>query len=108
MSALLELIKETPPEDLKEIALELKPYMHIEVNRPDPDQLLTVPQFKQELSKLGIVKRLDWIRNDMFVQLPELKDYVFNRNAGPGHHMKISRKAIDVIKQHRDEIDWRG
>lgn len=108
MSALLELIKETPPEDLKEIALELKPYMSIKVKQPDPDQLLSIPQFKKELHEMGIDKRLDWIRNDLFVQLPELKNYTFSQNEGPGHHMKISRKAIDVIKQHRDEIDWRG
>lgn len=108
MSALLELFKETPPEDLKKIALELKNYMYIEDNQPDPDRLLSIPQFKKELHKLGVDKRLDWIRNDLFVQLPELKNYAFGRNEGPGHHMKISHRAIDVIKQHRDEIDWRG
>lgn len=108
MSVLLELIKEASPEELKQVAMQLKLYMSVEVDQSDQCELLSLPQFKRELCKLGINKRLDWLRNDLFVQLPELKNYIFNLNEGTGHHLKINRKAVDVVKQHYNEIDWRG
>lgn len=38
--------------------------------KPQPDRLLNLKEFQQ---KLPIKKRLDWLRNDLFQQAPELK-----------------------------------
>lgn len=105
MSALLELIKETPPEDLQEVAITLAPYLPKEEVKPQPDRLLSLKEFQQ---RLPIKKRLDWLRNDLFQRNPELKRFAFNLNAGKGHPLKISEKAVDWINNHVDEIDWRG
>lgn len=108
MSALLEIIKEAPPEDRKAAAKLLKPYLSVE-SHPHVDRLLTVPEFHDELAqRIGIKKRVDWIRNDMFVACPELKRFAFGRNAGTGHPLWIDERALDWIADHHDEIDWRG
>ena len=73
--------------------------------KQSPERLLTVKEFQQQLP---VRKRADWIRNDLFCQNPELKQFAFNLNAGKGHKLKISPKAIDWINNHLDEIDWRG
>lgn len=70
-----------------------------------PEKLLTVKEFQQQLP---VRKRADWIRNDLFQRNPELKRFAFNLNAGKGHKLKISPKALDCINDHLDEIDWRG
>lgn len=108
MSALLEIIKEAPPEDRKAAAKLLKPYLSVE-SHPHVDRLLTVPQFHDELDKrFGIKKRDDWIRNNMFVVCPELKQFAFGRNTGTGHPLRIDERALGWINIHRGEIDWRG
>ena len=70
MSDLLELIKETPPKDLQEVAIILASYLPKTEVKPQPDRLLNLKEFQQ---KLPIKKRLDWLRNDLFQQAPELK-----------------------------------
>ena len=70
MSDLLELIKETPPKDLQEVAIILASYLPKTEVKPQPDRLLNLKEFQQ---KLPIKKRLDWLRNDLFHQAPELK-----------------------------------
>ena len=70
MSDLLELIKETPPKDLQEVAIILASYLPKTEVKPQPDMLLNLKEFQQ---KLPIKKRLDWLRNDLFQQAPELK-----------------------------------
>lgn len=108
MSALLELIREAPPEDKEEIAKQLKPYL-FKKEKPQPTKLLNVKTFHQELyRRFGILKRHDWIRNDMFAQCPELKKYAYGLNTGKGHPVRIDEKALDWIGEHRREIDWRG
>ena len=70
MSDLLELIKETPPKDLQEVAIILASYLPKTEVKPQPDSLLNLKEFQQ---KIPIKKRLDWLRNDLFQQAPELK-----------------------------------
>ena len=71
----------------------------------NPERLLTVKEFQRQLP---VRKRADWIRNDLFYQNPELKQFAFNLNAGKGHKLKISPKALDWIADHADEINWKG
>lgn len=78
---------------------DLVPKKHI------PERLLTVKEFQQQLP---VRKRADWIRNDLFYRNPELKRFAFNLNAGKGHRLKISPKALDWIADHADEINWKG
>lgn len=70
-----------------------------------PERLLNVKEFQQQLP---VRKRADWIRNDLFYQNPELKQFAFNLNAGKGHKLKISPRALDWIADHADEINWKG
>lgn len=70
-----------------------------------PEKLLTVKEFQRQLP---VRKREDWIRNDLFYQNPELKQFTFNLNAGKGRPLKISPKALDWIADHADEINWKG
>lgn len=70
-----------------------------------PERLLTVKEFQQQLP---VRKRADWIRNDLFYQNPELKQFAFNLNAGKGHRLKISPKALDWVTDHSDQINWEG
>lgn len=108
MSALLELIRETPPEDRKAAAELLKPYLLVK-KEPELPQLLSVDEFRHEIkNRFGITKRPDWIRNDLFAQCPALKDYAFGLNAGRGHRLKIDEEAITWISKHKQLIDWRG
>ena len=70
-----------------------------------PEKLLTVKELQRQLP---VRKRADWIRNDLFCQNPALKQFAFNLNAGKGHKLKISPKALDWIADHTDEINWKG
>lgn len=102
MGALLEMVKESSAEDRQAIAEFLKPYL-VEEKKPQIEKLLTVKEFQKQLP---VVKRYDWIRNDLFQRNPELKRFAFNLNAGKGRPLKISPKALDWIADH--DIDWRG
>lgn len=109
MSAFLELIKETPPEDMKEAAEIFCRYLQKEQKEAKPPKLLSLAEFQKELKeKIGIEKRKDWLRNNLFAQCPALKDYAFGLNAGRGHRLKIDEEAITWISKHKQLIDWRG
>ena len=99
MGVLLELAKDSSPGDRQAVAEFLKPYLQPINTKPKVEHLLNVEEFQ---------KRKDWIRNDLFCQNPELKQFAFNLNAGKGHKLKISPKALDWIADHADEIDWKG
>ena len=108
MSALLELIREAPPEDRKVAAEMLMPYLPRNTE-PELPQLLSVYEFRHELKKqFGITKRPDWIRNDLFAQCPALKDYAYGLGGGYGRPIKIDKQAIDWIEKHQQLIDWKG
>ena len=49
MSDLLELIKETPPKDLQEVAIILASYLPKTEVKPQPDRLLNLKEFQQKL-----------------------------------------------------------
>lgn len=104
MSALLELIKEAPPEDRAVVAKLLRPYL-VEKKKLEPEHFLSIKEFQP---KMPVKKRTNWIRNEMFVRNPELKQFAFGLNAGKGHRVKISPRALEWIAQHQDEMDWRG
>lgn len=105
MGALLELVKDSSPEDRQAVAEFLKPYLQPVEIKPKVEHLLNVEEFQQQLP---VNKRKDWIRNDLFQRNPELKRFAFNLNAGKGHRLKISPKALDWIADNANEIDWRG
>lgn len=73
------------------------------VPKHNVETLLTLKEFQ---AQLPVHKRLDWIRNDLFYNNPELKQFAFNLNGGKGRAIKISPKALDWIATH--DIDWRG
>lgn len=109
MHALLELVREAPPEDMEEIAKAFKPYLKDKEKQPKTNRMLSTPKFRKKLcERFGIKKRPDWIRNDMFARCPELKKFASSRNEGTGHSLLIDEKALDWIADHHDEIDWRG
>lgn len=105
MSALLELVKESSPEERKAVAEFLRPYLRPVETKPKVERLLSMEEFQKHLP---VNKRKDWLRNDLFQRNPELKQFAFNLNAGKGRPLKINAKAIDWINDHLDEIDWRG
>lgn len=109
MSAFLELIKETPPEDMQEAAEIFRRYLQKKQKEAKPPKLLSLTEFQKRLkTDVGIEKRKDWLRNDLFAQCPALKDYAFGLNAGRGHRLKIDEEAITWISKHKQLIDWRG
>lgn len=105
MGALLELVKDSSPEDRQAVAEFLKPYLQPVEIKSKVEHLLNVEEFQEQLP---VRKRADWIRNDLFCQNPELKRFAFNLNAGKGRPLKISPKALDWIADHADEINWKG
>lgn len=105
MGALLELVKDSSPEDRQAVAEFLKPYLQPINTKPKVEHLLNVEEFQK---RLPVQKRKDWIRNDLFQRNPELKRFAFNLNAGKGHRLKISPKALDWVADHSDQINWEG
>lgn len=100
MSALLELIREAPPEDRKVAAEILKPYLVTEVPKKQSVRYVSLPQFKKEHC---IKKKLEWCRLFLLPKMPG----VYGLNQGKGHHITIdSHKASEWLDKHGDEIDW--
>lgn len=100
MSALLELIREAPPEDRKAAAEMLRPYLVTKAPKKQSVRYVNLPQFKEEHN---IRKSLNWCR--LFL-LPEMPG-VYGLNRGKGHHITIdSHKASEWLDQHGNEIDW--
>ncbi|WP_322192034.1 hypothetical protein [Limosilactobacillus fermentum] len=100
MSALLELIREAPPEDRKAAAEMLRPYLVTEAPKKQSVRYVSLPQFKKEHN---IKKRLDWCRLFLLPKMPG----AYGLNQGKGHHITIdSHKASEWLDKHGDEIDW--
>lgn len=101
MSALLELIKEAPPEDRKAVAEILKPYF----DKPAKDisslpQLIGLAQFRRQY---GHSKSPAWLKLYLLPKMPG----VFGLDAGRGHPVKIDvNKAAKWLAEHEEEIDW--
>lgn len=101
MSALLELIKEAPPEDRKAAAEMLKPYFGEPAkDKPALPQLISLEEFQK---KHKIKKAPDWLRTILLPQMPG----VYGLNCGSGHPIRINDQvASDWLNKHVDEIDW--
>lgn len=105
MSALLELIKETPPEDRKAVAEYLKPY-------------LIPPQKKEAEEKWVGVEELrpftpgnkskEWIKKFILRDYPETRKWSTEPYPGKGKTVKVNLPAgRKWIKNHFSEIDWK-
>lgn len=101
MSALLELVKETPPEDRKVIAEYLKPYL-IPEKEETAEKWLKLDEFKNQLP---VTKDKQWLTTILLTK-PRFKDQVINLNRGKGYKVKVSSKVIDWINDHVNEINW--
>jgi hypothetical protein len=100
MSALLELIKETPPEDRQAVAELLKPYLQAE---PVPE---TAPEWigmKEFRKLLPVPKSPTWLQVYLFPKV----DWVTNPTPGRGRVIKIDKqKAIAWLDAHAKDVDW--
>lgn len=101
MGALLELIKEAPPEDRKAAVEMLKPYFDEPAkDKPALPQLISLEEFQK---KHKIKKAPNWLRTILLPQMPG----VYGLNCGSGHHIRINdQEASDWLNEHVDEIDW--
>lgn len=98
MSALLELIKETPPEDRRAVAKLLQPYIK------QPPELKPIwIGMKEFRSLLPVPKSPTWLRTYLFPKV----NWVVNPTPGRGGITKINKQAaIDWLTRHSSEIDW--
>ena len=103
MSALLELIKETPPEDRRAVAEYLKPYL--------------VPEKKEAEERWVSVEELrpftpgdkskEWIKMFILYAYPETRKWSTEPYPGKGRTVKVNLPvAKKWIFNHTDEIDW--
>lgn len=101
MSALLELIKEAPPEDRKAAAELLKPYFgESQAKRPAVPTLINLEQFRH---KYGHDKSPTWLKLYLLPKMPG----VYGLNAGKGHPVRIDEeRATRWLAQYEDELDW--
>ena len=86
MSALLELIKEAPPEDRKAAAEMLKPYMSFEKEEPEEDW---EPLDKLRSSTPG-PKSKAWIQTFILNAYPETRKWSTDPNPGKGRAVWIN------------------
>ena len=100
MSALLELIKEAPPEDRQAAAELLKPYLQAE---PVPEVIPEWIGMKEFRKLLPVRKSLTWLQLYLFPKV----DWVTNPNPGRGRVIKIDKqKAIAWLDIHAKDVDW--
>lgn len=103
MSALLELIKEAPPEDRKAAAEMLKPYMSFEKEEPKEDW---EPLDKLRSSTPG-PKSKAWIQTFILNAYPETRKWSTDPNPGKGRAVQVNLPvAKKWIHDHTAEIDW--
>lgn len=109
MDVLGAILDTATPESLKRLAEKIEPYQKPKPKKSELPETLSTGEFQQELKrKFGIVKRRDWIRNDLFAQCQALKDYAYGLGGGYGSSIRIDKKAIDWIDKHFQLIDWKG
>lgn len=98
MSALLELIKEAPPEDRKKAAELLKPYLKEEA--PSVPEWIGVEEFRQFVPGN---KAPQWLQTYLFPHV----DWVVNPNPGRGRKTLIDKaKALAWLDQYGKGVDW--
>ena len=100
MSALLELIREAPPEDRRAAAKLLQPYMEVETAPEVVPEWIGVKEFRK---LLPVPKSPMWLQLYLFPKV----DWVTNPNPGRGRVIKIDKqKAIAWLDAHAKDVDW--
>lgn len=103
MSALLELIKEAPPEDRKAAAEMLKPYLTFEKEELEEDW---EPLDELRSSTPG-PKSKSWIQTFILNAYPETREWSTDPNPGKGRAVWINLPvAKKWIHDHTAEINW--
>ncbi len=102
MSALLELIREAPPEDRKAAAKMLKPYLTTD-NQPDDEW---VPLEKLRSLTPG-PKSKNWLQYNLLDAYPETRAWSTDPHPGKGRAVKVNLpKAKKWLADHYESIDW--
>ena len=102
MSALLELIKETPPEDRRAVAEYLKPYLV--TKEPPTEKCVNLEELRQYVPGK---KSKAWIQLYVLDAYPETRKWSTNPHPGKGRAIKVNLPvARKWIEEHVDVIDW--
>lgn len=102
MSALLELIKETPPEDRKQVAEYLRPYL-MPKEKP-AEQWVKLEELRQYVPGY---KSKEWIKLFILHNYPETRKWSTEPYPGKGRTVKVNLPAARKwIQEHAEEIDW--
>lgn len=103
MSALLELIKETSPEDRKAVAEYLKPYILPPKKEEVKEKWVSIEEFRQFVPGR---KSKEWIKMFILHAYPETRKWSTDPYPGTGHPVKINLPvAKKWLSEHIDEID---
>lgn len=103
-SALLELIKETPPEDRKRVAEYLKPYLVPEKEEEPEENWVTIDELRQYVPGN---KSKEWIKLFILHDYPETREWSTEPFPGKGRTVKVNLpEARKWIQKHNLEIDW--
>lgn len=98
MSALLELIKEAPPEDRKKAAELLKPYL--KEKAPLAPEWIGVKEFRQFIPG---PKSPTWLQTYLFPHV----DWAVKTSPSRGGKILIDKnKALAWLDQHGKDVDW--
>lgn len=101
-SALLELIKETPPEDRKAVAEYLKPYLV--TKEPPAEKWVNLEELRLYVPGK---KAKVWIQLYILDAYPETRKWSTNPHPGTGRAIKVNLPAARKwIEKHADVIDW--
>lgn len=104
MSALLELIKETPPEDRKAVAEYLKPYLLPPKKEEVKEKWVSIEEFRQFVPGR---KSKEWIKMFILHAYPETRKWSTEPYPGKGRTVKVNLPvARKWIEEHIDVIDW--
>lgn len=103
-SALLELIKEAPPEDRKAVAEYLKPYLITEKKKPVVEHWVNIEELRPYTPGK---KAKAWIQLYILDAYPKTRKWSTNPHPGKGRSIKVNLPvARKWIEEHVDVIDW--
>lgn len=104
MSVLLELVKETPPEDRKAVAEYLKPYLLPPQKKEAEEKWVGVGELRPFIPGN---KSKEWIKMFILYAYPETRKWSTDPYPGKGHPVKINLPvAKKWIDEHKATIDW--